>query len=135
MRLDTALMNESLTLAGRTVDTLTGQPLPGNVLLFVFAELFRCNGDDCFEVVNSQSVDGEGRFQFDVPAFVLGATFCARVFLGLDPSPLVITVREAFLFCITGGDTEFQVMSEGESQKIFKVLSGKSETLRKLPTR
>ena len=258
------------SISGRIVDALTGDPLPGNEPPFALAELFRCDGGGCFEFVNSQNADAEGRFRFeldfngqplpdgtyqvrafanefeestsgpfdvgesedfdvgdiplepppisfsniqpcqdllpqgdicrysvrvrnntsapieglawspvdgfglgssltftlfeastasgsrravrehvsvepfgdqtlqfrfDVPAFVLGATFCTRVFLGLDPSPLVITIREAFLFCITGGDTGFQVMSEGESQKIFKALSGKSEMLRKRPAR
>lgn len=258
------------SVSGRIVDAQTGQPLPGNVPPFAFAELFRCNGGGCFEFVNSQNADDEGRFrfdqdftgqplsvgtyqirafandfqqaetspfevdegedfdvgdiplqpppisfsdiqpcqdlrpqgdtcrysvrlrnntnapieglawspvdgfglgssltftlfeastqdgsqqavrqrvavepsgnqtlqfQFDVPAFVLGATFCTRVLLGLDPSPLVITVREAFLFCITGGETGFQVMSEAKSQKIFRALSGKSEPLRQLRVR
>jgi hypothetical protein len=72
-------------------------------------------------------------FQFDVPPFVVGATFCPGAFLGVNPNPLVITVRETFLFCITGSDTGFEVMSESESQKIFKSLSGRSETLRRLP--
>jgi hypothetical protein len=65
-------------------------------------------------------------FQFDVPPFVIGAGFCTRVFVGVDPSPLVTTVRERFLFCIFGGDSGFQLMSESESQKIFKSLSGRS---------
>jgi hypothetical protein len=68
-------------------------------------------------------------FQFDVPAFVLGAEFCTRAFIGVDPSPLVTTVRESFLFCIIGRDTSFEVMSESESQKTFKSLSGKSRSL------
>ena len=258
------------SIAGRIVDARTGQPLPGNAPPFAFAELFRCNGDSCFEFVNSQSADGEGRFrfdqdfngqplpvgiyqvravadefqqaqtdpfevgegedfnvgdiplqpipimfsdiqpcqdllpqgdtcrysvrvnnntnaplegiawslvdgselgsilpftlfeastqdgsqqavrqrvsvepfgnqtlqfQFDVPAFLREATFCTFVFLGVDPSPLVIPVREAFLFCITGGDTGFRVMSEGESNKILKALRSKPETLRKRPAR
>lgn len=258
------------SISGRIVDAQTGQPLPGNVSPFAFAELFRCNGGGCFEFVNSQNTDDEGRFrfdqdftgqsltvgtyqirafandfqqaetspfevdededfdvgdirlqpppisfsdiqpcqdllpqgdtcrysvrlrnntnapieglawslvdgfglgssltftlfeastedgsqqavrqrvsvepsgnqtvqfQFDVPAFVVGATFCTRVLLGVDPSPLVITVREAFLFCITGGNTGFQVMSEAESQKIFRALSRKSEPLRGLRVR
>lgn len=69
-------------------------------------------------------------FQFDVPSFVVGATFCTRVFVGLNPRPLVITIRESFLFCITGGDTGFQVMSEIESQKMFQSLSGRSRNPR-----
>jgi hypothetical protein len=249
------------SIAGRIVDARTGEPLPGNEPPFAFAELFRCEGDDCFEFMNSQSADGEGRFrfdldfngqplpvgtyqviafanefetaatdpfevgededvdtgdiplepphisvsniqpcddllpqgdicrysfqlnnktnapvrgiawspvdgfdlgsnldftqfeattrggsrqavrerldleplgkatlefQFDVPPFVIGATFCTRVFVGVDPSPLVTPVRESFLFCITGSDTGFEVMSESESQKIFQSLSGRS---------
>ena len=77
-------------------------------------------------------------FQFDVPPFVIGATFCTRVFVGVDPSPLVTTVREAFLFCITGGATGFEVMSESESQKMFESLSGRSRNSpdkRPVPTR
>jgi hypothetical protein len=67
-------------------------------------------------------------FQFDVPPFVLGAEFCTRAFIGVDPSPLVTTVRESFLFCIIGRDTAFEVMSESESQKILQSLSGKSRS-------
>jgi hypothetical protein len=67
-------------------------------------------------------------FQFDVPPFVLGAEFCTRAFIGVDPSPLVTTVRESFLFCIIGSDTGFEVMSESESQKIFQSLIGKSRS-------
>jgi hypothetical protein len=253
------------SIAGRVIDADTGEPLPGNMPPFAFVELLRCDGSDCFEVVNSQSTDDEGRFrfeqdfsgqplpvgtyqvsafanefeenatapfdvaegedfdvgdiplallpimfsdiqpcedllpqgdtcrysvtvrnntdaridglawspvdgfdlgssltftlfeastgsgsrqavrarvavgpsdgqalefQFDVPPFVVGATFCPRIFLGVNPNPLVITVREAFLFCITGGDSGFEVMSESESQKIFRSLSGRSEMLR-----
>jgi hypothetical protein len=73
------------------------------------------------------------QFQFDVPPFVLGATFCPRIFLGVNPEPLVITVRQAFLFCITRGDAGFQVMSESESQKIAKSLRGRSGMLRQVP--
>jgi hypothetical protein len=72
-------------------------------------------------------------FQFAVPSFVVGATFCTRAFVGLDPRPLVITIRESFLFCITGGDTGFQVMSEIESQKMFQSLSGRARNLREKP--
>jgi hypothetical protein len=253
------------SISGRIVDALTGDPLPGNEPPFAFAELLRCDGGGCFEFVNSQNADAEGRFrfeldfngeplpvgtyqvvafanefesaatdpfevgegedvdlgdiplqppeisvsniqpcddllpqgdvcrysfqvnnntnapirglawsivdgsslgsrlgfttfeastrsgsaqavrerlhvaalgeqvlqfQFDVPPFVFGATFCTRVLAGVDPRPLVITVRESFLFCITGGDSGFEVMSESESQKMFQSLSGKSRNLR-----
>jgi hypothetical protein len=67
-------------------------------------------------------------FQFEVPSFVIGAEFCPRAFVGVDPSPLVTTVREVFLFCIAGSDTGFEVMSESESQKNFQSLSGKSRS-------
>lgn len=252
------------SIAGRIVDALTGEPLPGNESPFAFAQLFRCDGDDCFEFVDSQGADGEGRFRFDrdsndqplpvgtyqlrafadefeqvetdpievgegedldvgdillqpppiaisdiqpcddlspqgdtcqysvrvtnntnarltgiawspvdgfglpssltftlfeastrggsrlavrerlavrpfgqqtlqfrfdVPPSVLGATFCTRVFVGLDPSPLVTPVKESFLFCITGGTTDFELMSESESQKIFESLGGNSRSL------
>ena len=250
-------------ISGRIVDARTGEPLPGNEPPFAFADLLRCEDGDCFDVVSSQSADGEGRFRFerdfndqplpvgtyqvtafanefepaqtdlfevgegeefdvgdiplqpplfsvsdirpcddllpqgdicrysfrvtnntdarlrgaawsmvdgsglgssltftqfeastrsgsrqavrervalgplgeatlefrfDVPAFVIGATFCTRVLIGVDPSPLVTTVRESFLFCITGGTTGFEVMSASESQKMFESLSGKSRS-------
>lgn len=73
------------------------------------------------------------QFRFRVPSFAVGATFCPRVFIGVNPNPLVNTVSEAFLFCITGGSTGFEVMSESESQKIFRSLGGKTEMLRKVP--
>lgn len=77
----------------------------------------------------------EVSFQFEVPSFVRdGATFCTRLFFGLEPDPLVNTVRERQLFCITKGDFGFQVMSENESQKIFQSLSRRSPILRDVPT-
>ena len=71
-------------------------------------------------------------FRFRVPAFALGATFCPQIFLGLNPGPLVITVRQAPLFCLTAGSTGFQLMAASESQKIAKSLSGGAEMLRQL---
>jgi hypothetical protein len=69
-----------------------------------------------------------------VPPFVIGATFCTRVLVGVDPSPLVTTVSELFPFCITGSDTGFQVMGESESQKISQSLSVRSRnSLEKRP--
>jgi len=81
------------------------------------------------------SADQAIQFRFRVPSFAVGATFCPRMFLGVNPHPLVNTVRirEDFLFCITGGSTGFEVMSESESQKLFKSLSGRTEMLRKVP--
>jgi hypothetical protein len=74
------------------------------------------------------------QFQFDVPPFVLGATFCPQLFVGVKPDPLVITVRERFrLFCITGTDTGFELMSESESRTISKSLHGSPEALRRAP--
>jgi hypothetical protein len=255
------------SIAGRVVDATTGEPLPGDSPPFTFVELLRCDGTDCFESVNVQSTDDEGRFllkrdffdnplpvgtyqvrafadqfeenatapfdvaegedfdvgdiplapppisvsdiqpcedlppqggtcrysvtvrnntnepiqglawspvdgsglgssltftlfeattaggsrqairarvaldpsgdqaiqfRFRVPSFAVGATFCPRVFLGVNPNPLVNTVSETFLFCITGGSTGFEVMSESESQKLFRSLSGRTEMLRKV---
>jgi hypothetical protein len=69
-------------------------------------------------------------FRFDVPRSEIGATFCTRVSVGIDPDPLVTTMREAFLFCITATDTGFEVMSEGGSRKISQALSGRSRSPR-----
>jgi hypothetical protein len=41
----------------------------------------------------------------------------------------VTPVKESFLFCITGGTTDFELMSESESQKIFESLGGNSRSL------
>jgi hypothetical protein len=74
------------------------------------------------------------QFQFTVPSFVAnGATFCARAFLGLDPDPLVNTFDERPLFCITKGATAFEVMSEIQSNKIMRSLSGRSLMSRTVP--
>jgi 5-hydroxyisourate hydrolase-like protein (transthyretin family) len=251
------------SIAGRVVDAVSGEPLPGDSPPFAFVELFRCDGDECFEFVNNQSTDSDGRFrfeqdflgdpipvgtyevnafaedfqqgstgpfdvgegedfdvgdiplapppffisdiqpcaellpqggtcnysatlnnntsaqltglvwspvdsfslgssldftlfeastrpgiqiavrervsvaafgaqtvqfQFEVPSFVQqGATFCTRVFLGLDPDPLVNTFLERFLFCISKGDSAFEVMAEAQSRKMFRALSGRSQ--------
>jgi hypothetical protein len=249
------------SISGRIVGAPSGEPLAGNETPFAIAELLRCDGDDCFDLVNSLSADAEGRFRFDrdsdgqplpvgtyqasavadeferaetdpfevvegedvdlgdillhlppisfseirpcedllpqedtcrysvrvtnntdapvralawsvvdgsgldssltvttfeastrggsrrvvrerltlepmdeatlefrfdVPPGVVGATFCPRVSVGIDPDPLVTTVREAFLFCITGIDSGFQVLNEGGTQKMVQALSGRS---------
>ena len=69
------------------------------------------------------------RFRFDVPAFALGAEFCTEIWLGVNPEPLVTTIRQAFLFCIIGTQTGFQVMSEREGQQIARSLRGRSGAL------
>jgi hypothetical protein len=65
-------------------------------------------------------------FRFDVPAFALGTEFCATVFLGVDPEPLVTTVGEDFLFCISGTEDGFEVQSAAETQKAASSLRGNS---------
>lgn len=67
------------------------------------------------------------RFQFKVPSFVNdGSGFCTRVFVGLDPYPLVNTVEDEYLFCTYKRETGFQVMSESKSQEIFQSLRQKA---------
>ena len=51
------------SISGRTVDAVTGDPLPGDVPPFAAAVLLRCEEVGCFEL-NSAQVDSEGRFQF-----------------------------------------------------------------------
>jgi len=82
-----------------------------------------------------QFSDADLQFEFDVPSFVRdGATFCARLFLGLEPDPLVNTFSETFLFCITKGTAGFELMSESQSQKTFRTLRGGSQMLRVAPS-
>lgn len=70
-------------------------------------------------------------YQFGVPSFVRdGATFCTRLFFGLQPYPLVNTNREGFLFCVNKGVTGFEVMSASESQKLFRSLSGRNTMMK-----
>jgi hypothetical protein len=46
----------------------------------------------------------------------------------LAPNALVNTFGKELLFCITKGATAFEVMAEGESQKMFRSsLSGRSK--------
>ena len=96
--------------------------------------LFEASTRPGFRVTARESVSVEAfsdqilQFQFAVPSFVAdGATFCTHAFLGLDPNALVNTFTEEFLFCITKGATAFEVMAEGQSQKMFRSLSGKSQ--------
>jgi hypothetical protein len=58
-------LTELSTIAGRVVDAITGAPLTGGDPTFTFVTLQRVCGDGCLEFVNSQPVDGEGRFTFD----------------------------------------------------------------------
>lgn len=53
------------SVSGRVVDALSGRPLPGDAPPFALADLFRCDEGGCFELVNSQPLDSEGRFLFE----------------------------------------------------------------------
>ncbi len=52
------------SIRGRIIDAITGLPLRGDVPPFGFVELLRCTNGDCFQVVNAQSTDNAGRFEF-----------------------------------------------------------------------
>lgn len=70
-------------------------------------------------------------FQFDVPSFVRdGATFCTRVFLGLEPRPLVNTLREGGLFCITKGPGGFQLTDDSAGRTLLRAISNR-DTIRR----
>jgi hypothetical protein len=69
------------------------------------------------------------QFRFDVPAFALGAEYCTEIWLGVNPEPLVTTIRQAFLFCLIGTETGFQVMIEREGQEVARSLRAKSAAL------
>ncbi|HEX3034568.1 MAG TPA: carboxypeptidase-like regulatory domain-containing protein [Thermodesulfobacteriota bacterium] len=53
------------SISGRVVDAETEEPLRGDVTPFAFVELYRCFDSECFEFVNFQSTDSEGRFLFN----------------------------------------------------------------------
>jgi hypothetical protein len=81
------------------------------------------------QVVIEPSNSRNLRFEFDVPSFVTdGAGFCTRLFLGVEPYPLLNTVSESFLFCIDKGETGFELMSAPRSQEMFESLSGKASS-------
>jgi hypothetical protein len=58
-------LTEMATISGRVTDAVTGTPLPGNAPPYALVTLQRVCGDGCFEFVNSQFADGDGRFLFD----------------------------------------------------------------------
>lgn len=71
------------------------------------------------------------RFRFAIPSSVQnGAFFCTRLFFGLDPDPLVNTVREGDLFCVSKNATGFDVLSDTESRKIFQSIKQESRAFR-----
>ncbi len=51
-------------ITGRAVDAVTGSPLPGDAPPFALVTLFRCDEFGCFEFVNQQQADSNGRFRF-----------------------------------------------------------------------
>jgi hypothetical protein len=53
------------SIAGRAVDALTANPLPGETEPFAFVTLLRCEGDQGCGEVNGQPADPAGRFLFD----------------------------------------------------------------------
>jgi hypothetical protein len=127
--------NTNAAIEGRAWSPVDGFGLGSSLTLTLFEASIARGSRQAVRarVAVDPSGDQALQFQFDVPPFVLGATFCPRIFLGVNPEPLVITVRQAFLFCITRGDAGFQVMSESESQKIAKSLRGRSGMLRQVP--
>jgi 5-hydroxyisourate hydrolase-like protein (transthyretin family) len=52
------------SISGRIVDAVSGTPLRGDVFPFALVELRRCQDNECFEFVNAQNTDSEGRFRF-----------------------------------------------------------------------
>ena len=56
---------EMPTISGRVTDAVTGTPLPGNIDPFARVTLQRACGEGCWDFVNSQYADGEGRFILD----------------------------------------------------------------------
>jgi 5-hydroxyisourate hydrolase-like protein (transthyretin family) len=52
------------TISGRVTDSNTGSPLPGDAEPFASVVLRRCNEFGCFEFVNRQQADSNGRFHF-----------------------------------------------------------------------
>ena len=63
--LTVSLVPTARSISGRVVDAATGTPLSGNAPPFAFVQLTRCSNFGCFEFVNSQSADNDGRFRFD----------------------------------------------------------------------
>jgi hypothetical protein len=53
------------SIAGRAVDALRANPLPGETEPFAFITLLRCEGDEGCREVNGQPADPAGRFLFD----------------------------------------------------------------------
>jgi hypothetical protein len=64
----TFAQNTNVSISGRVVDAVTGNPLPGDTDPFTFVQLLRCPDLRCFEV-NAQPADTEGRFQFNLDFF------------------------------------------------------------------
>lgn len=129
-----------------TVTNNTNAPLEGLAWSLVFGEIPSSFGFTLFEAStfrgSRQAVrapvtlepfsEQALRFRFDVPAFALGAEFCTEIFLGVNPDPLVTTIRQAPLFCLSGTESGFEVMSASASRKTSRSLAGGPETLRKL---
>lgn len=61
------------SISGRIVDAISGNALRGDAFPFTNVELRRCQDNDCFEFVNHQATDAQGRFLFssDVTGFPL----------------------------------------------------------------
>ena len=53
------------SIAGRAIDEISGEPLPGRSTPFAVAVLLRCDGDECSESVIDLPTDEDGRFRFE----------------------------------------------------------------------
>ncbi len=53
------------SIAGRLVDDMTGLGLPGTDVPYSSVQLLRCNEEGCYEFVNYQQADTDGRFLLD----------------------------------------------------------------------
>jgi hypothetical protein len=68
-------------------------------------------------------------FEFRVPSKVrVGASICARLYVGRRPDAAFDTLATAQLFCITKEAVGFAVMADKKAQQLFRQISGRTLT-------
>ncbi len=68
-------------------------------------------------------------FEFRVPSKVrVGASICARLYVGRRPDAVFDTLASAQLFCITKEAVGFVVMADKTGQQLFRQISGRTLT-------
>jgi hypothetical protein len=121
--------NTDALFQGLAWSVVEGFNLPSGLGFSLF-EASTVRGSGLAAVRAPVSLDPSGqqtvRFRLRVPALGPDVEFCTSIFVGEDPAPLVTTVLQDFLFCVSGTDDGLAMVSARSTRKLVGSLRQKS---------